>query len=81
MNEENKTMVIDWGNGVVLNHYIPIELLDNEDISQEVAIEVIEKMRPEQSNTISSVSSKLYDIYNQSNTESYNETNDDEDII
>ena len=46
-NEMNKTMVIDWGDNVILNHYIPPAILENPDISKERTIEIIESMRPE----------------------------------
>lgn len=38
-------MVIDWGYAV-LNHNIPLAILENPDISQEEVIQHIEYMRP-----------------------------------
>ena len=38
-------MVIDWGYAV-LNHNIPLAILENPDISQEDVIQHIEDMRP-----------------------------------
>jgi hypothetical protein len=41
-----KSMVIDWGNGVVLNHDIPLYILENPDIPLEQKQVYIELMRP-----------------------------------
>ncbi len=81
INEENKTMVIDWGNGYVLNHYIPYELLNNENISKEEAVSIIEHMRPEQSKNNSTVSSILNTIKNDSSETYYTDTGTGEDVI
>ena len=45
INPVAKTMVIDWGYAV-LNHNIPLAILENPDISQEDVIQHIEYMRP-----------------------------------
>ena len=45
INSASKTMVIDWGY-VVLNHNIPLAILENPEIPQEDIIQHIEYMRP-----------------------------------
>ena len=45
INAASKTMVIDWGYAV-LNHNIPLAILENPDITQEDVIQQIEYMRP-----------------------------------
>lgn len=45
INSAAKTMVIDWGYAV-LNHNIPLAILENPGISQEAVIQQIEYMRP-----------------------------------
>ena len=45
INAEAQTMVIDWG-FTVLNHNIPLAILENPEISQEEVIQQIEYMRP-----------------------------------
>ena len=45
INSTSKTMVIDWGYAV-LNHNIPLAILENPNISQEDVIQHIEYMRP-----------------------------------
>lgn len=45
INSASKTMVIDWGYAV-LNHNIPLAILENPEISQEDVIQHIEDMRP-----------------------------------
>lgn len=45
INSTSKTMVIDWGYAV-LNHNIPLAILENPEISQEEVIQHIEYMRP-----------------------------------
>lgn len=45
INPSSKTMVIDWGYAV-LNHNIPLTILENPNISQEEVIQHIEYMRP-----------------------------------
>ena len=45
INAASKTMVIDWGYAV-LNHNIPLAILENPDITQEEVIQQIEYMRP-----------------------------------
>ena len=45
INSASKTMVIDWGYAV-LNHNIPLTILENPEITQEEVIQHIEEMRP-----------------------------------
>lgn len=45
INAASQTMVIDWGYAV-LNHNIPLAILENPEISQENVIQQIEYMRP-----------------------------------
>lgn len=45
INAASKTMVIDWSY-TVLNHNIPLAILENPEISQEDVIQHIEYMRP-----------------------------------
>ena len=45
INSATKTMVIDWGYAV-LNHNIPLAILENPEISEEDVIQHIEYMRP-----------------------------------
>lgn len=45
INTATQTMVIDWG-FTVLNHNIPLAILENPEISQEEVIQQIEYMRP-----------------------------------
>ena len=45
INSELKQILIDWG-FVVLNHDIPLYILENPDISQELMLEHIGYMRP-----------------------------------
>lgn len=45
INAASQSMVIDWGYAV-LNHNIPLAILENPEISQEEVIRQIEYMRP-----------------------------------
>lgn len=45
INAASQSMVIDWGYAV-LNHNIPLAILENPEISQEEVIQQIEYMRP-----------------------------------
>lgn len=45
INAASQTMVIDWGYAV-LNHNIPLAILENPEITQEEVIQQIEYMRP-----------------------------------
>lgn len=45
VNDETKTMVIDWG-FVTLNHDIPLYILEHPEITQEEVIRQISYMRP-----------------------------------
>lgn len=45
INAASKTMVIDWGYAI-LNHSIPLVILENPEITQEAVIQQIEYMRP-----------------------------------
>lgn len=51
INATSQTMVIDWGY-TVLNHYIPLAILENPEISQEEVIQQIEYMRPPEPVTV-----------------------------
>lgn len=79
-NEYTKTMIVDWGNGVILNHYIPLEILENKDITKERTIELIELMRPHDPTPIE-IPLALKTVYEESNNASYTENNNGEDII
>ena len=78
--EYNRTMVIDWGDNVVLNHYIPTEILENDNITKERTIELIEYLRPKIPDPIT-IPSRLREVYEESNNTTYNENNDGEEII
>jgi len=45
IDEQNKTMIIDWGH-VVLNHDIPLYVLENPNISEAEMLEMISYQRP-----------------------------------
>lgn len=45
INAASQSMVIDWGYAV-LNHNIPLAILENPEITQEEVIQQIEYMRP-----------------------------------
>jgi len=44
---ESQTMVIDWGDAT-LNHFIPDQILDGENLTEEETLAILELMRPEQ---------------------------------
>lgn len=43
--ETQRTMVIDWG-WITLNHHIPMQIINNPNISEDEAITIIERERP-----------------------------------
>ena len=75
-----KTMVIDWGNGTILNHYIPKKILSNPEISKEDAYIEIEKMKPEIPDPID-IPIALQNIYEETNQNPYNQGDDGETVI
>lgn len=51
INATSQTMVIDWG-FTVLNHNIPLAILENPEITEEEVIQQIEFMRPPEPVTV-----------------------------
>jgi len=45
VDEVAKTMIIDWGNQI-LNHEIPLYILENPGLTKEEIVVVIESLRP-----------------------------------
>lgn len=78
-NESNRTMVIDWLNGMVLNHYIPSEIIENPDVSKERVVELIERLRPEPPQPIE-IPNRLREVYEETNQSVYDGGGED-DII
>ena len=81
-NEKERTMVIDWG-WIRLNHYIPEEILNNPSLSEEEAMAIIEKERPIEPEPIEipSVLKSIQEKTNIAETNGYNDTSDEEDVI
>lgn len=76
----HKTMVIDWG-WTILNHHIPSQIIENPDISEEEAMVIIERERPEKPEPID-IPLVLQRIHEKNSMTSLNnESNDDEDMI
>lgn len=75
----NKTMVINWGNDIVLNHYIPTEILENANISKDAAAEIIEQLRPVVPEPID-IPSALNELYKDTH-DRYIDNSDNEEII
>ena len=73
----NKTMVIDWGQGIVLNHYIPPDILENPNMEKSQVEKIIERLRPEIPEKIE-IPPSLQQLYEESNG-AYNDG--DEEII
>lgn len=80
-NEKEKTMVIDWG-WIKLNHYIPDEIINDDTLTEEEVIEIIERQRPVEPEPIE-IPPVLKSLYDKSNTpeDPYSDTNDNEDVI
>jgi|25BtaG_2_1085352.scaffolds.fasta_scaffold01799_5 hypothetical protein len=45
VDEKEGTMVVDWGH-IVLNHDIPLEILENPNITQDEVLQAVSYMRP-----------------------------------
>lgn len=80
IDEYNRNMVIDWGNGVVLAHHIPLEILENVDITKERTMDLIEMMRPNVPEPIE-IPQRLKEVFEESNGASYIDNNDGEDVL
>lgn len=78
-NEQERTMVIDWG-WITLNHHIPEKILSDDTLSEDQVIDLIEKERPPQPEPIE-IPPVLKSVYEKSNDQTYFENNDGEDII
>jgi hypothetical protein len=80
-NEKERTMVIDWG-WIRLNHYIPEEIINNSNLTENEVIEIIEKLRPEEPEPIE-IPTVLKTLYEKSNQpeDPYSDTDNGEDVI
>lgn len=81
-NEQERTMVIDWG-WIRLNHYIPDQILTDDTLTEEQVVALIEKLRPEQPDPIEipPVLKSLYDKSNDTTVDPYSDTDKDEEVI
>lgn len=46
IDEDTQTMIIDWGENLILNHFIPLYIIEHPELTDEEKDDHISRMRP-----------------------------------